>query len=301
MRIRLGTRDILEGIIEMEYSKFLTAPKSPVLAITLSLTTLIGMYPSLSLASEWSETFLGYRYGTSYREPAHSENISKNIVTVQHSSGYKYGTNFFNLDILLSDSNDPAAGGGGGATEAYFVYRHNLSLSAATGKTLKLGPIRDIGITAGFDLNTKNDAFGPRKCKLAIGPTLSFDVPGFLNISLLYQTESNRNGIVGTNVHFDDTYDVNLAWGIPFSFGLPAKFKGFADYIGPKGRDGFGADTKAETLIETALMFDVGSVVGTEGVFSTGIGYQYWHNKFGNAPGVGTQASVPQLEMEVHF
>ena len=285
----------------MEYLKILMASKSPTLAITLSLTTLFGIYPPLSIASDWSDTFIGYRYGTSYREPAHPQNISKNIVTVQHSSGYKYGTNFVNLDILLSDNHDPAAGGGGGAAEAYFVYRHNLSLSAVTGNALKYGPIRDIGITTGFDLNTKNDAFGPRKRKLAIGPTLSFDVPGFFNVSLLYQTESNRNGIVGTNVRFDDTYDLNLAWGLPFALGLPAKFKGFADYIGPKGRDGFGADTKAETLIETALMFDVGSVVGTEGVFSAGIGYQYWHNKFGNARGVGTQASVPQLEIEVHF
>ncbi len=285
----------------MEYSKALEAPKSFMLAITLSLTTLFGIYPSLGIASGWSDTFIGYRYGTSYREPAHPQNISKNIVTVQHSSGYKYGTNFFNLDILLSDNNDPASGGGGGAAEAYFVYRHDLSLSAVTGKMLDFGPVRDLGITAGFDLNTKNDAFGPRKRKFAIGPTLNFDVPGFFNVSLLYQTESNRNGIVGKNVRFDSTYDLNLVWGIPFSFGLPAKFKGFADYIGPKGLDGFGANTKAETLIETALMFDVGSALGTEGVFSAGIGYQYWHNKFGNAPGIGTQASVPQFEMEVHF
>ncbi len=266
-----------------------------------ALFALISLCSTTAVAAEWSDAFIGYRYGTLYREPANANDISKNILTVQYANGYSYGSNFFNLDILLSDSKDPAAGGGGGAAEAYFVYRHNLSLSAVTGRSLQYAALRDVGITAGFDLNTKNDAFGSRKQKFAVGPTLQFEVPGFLNISLLYQIENNRNGIVGKDVHFDDTYDLNLSWGIPFKLGLPAKFKGFADYIGPKGQDGFGNTTHPELLIEMAQMFDLGSLAGKSDIFFAGVGFQYWHNKFGNAPGVGTQAAVPQLEFEVHF
>ena len=269
--------------------------------VAFALGVLISLHGTQTAASDWSDTFIGYRYGMQYREPANPNDITKSIVTVQHVSGYKYGTHFFNLDILLSNNKDPAAGGGGGAAEAYFVYRHDLSLSAVSGHPIKFRPVRDVGITAGFDLNTKNDAFGSRKFKFAVGPTLQFDVPGFFNASLLYQTEHNRNGIVGKNVAFDGTYDLNLAWGIPFSLGLPAKFKGFADYIGAKGIDGFGNKTKQETLIETALMWDAGSIAGKKDTFYAGIGYQYWHNKFGNAPGVGTQASVPQFKLEAHF
>ncbi len=54
----------------------------------------------------------------------------------------------------------------------------------------------------------------PRVQKLFVGPTVSFDVPGFLNLSLLYMDEKNHNG--------------------------------------EKGKNGFGADTKPETLIEAA-------------------------------------------------
>jgi hypothetical protein len=37
-----------------------------------------------------------------------------------------------------------------------------------------------------------------------------------------------------------------------------------------------------------------------ETVFA-GIGYEYWHNKFGDQPGVGTQVNAPQLQIEWHF
>jgi hypothetical protein len=82
-------------------------------------------------------------------------------------------------------------------------------------------------------------------------------------------------------------------------------FKGFSSYIGPKGKDGFGADTEAEWLTEAALMFDVGSTFGKKGIFYVGPGYQYWKNKFGNDSSAdstgGCTASVFQLQAEVHF
>ena len=45
---------------------------------------------------------------------------------LQHVSGYKYGTNFFNVDILKSDDMD-RPGGGGGAQEVYVVYKNTVS------------------------------------------------------------------------------------------------------------------------------------------------------------------------------
>ena len=32
-----------------------------------------------------------------------------------------------------------------------------------------------------------------------------------------------------------------------------------------------------------------------------GLGYEYWHNKYGNQPGVGTKVNAPQLQVELHF
>jgi hypothetical protein len=77
------------------------------------------------------------------------------------------------------------------------------------------------------------------------------------------------------------------------------------DLVGPKGRDGTGAATKLETLLETALLIDAGSFFDKAGTFYVGPGYQYWHNKFGNDssldPTGGSTASVPQLVAEIHF
>jgi hypothetical protein len=57
----------------------------------------------------FSDTSIGYRYGTEFAEPFNNNAISKDIINLNHVSGYKYGTNFFNVDMLLSDNKDPVA------------------------------------------------------------------------------------------------------------------------------------------------------------------------------------------------
>lgn len=80
-----------------------------------------------SHAADWSDTYLGYRYGTKFAEPFNPNDIAKNIFNLNHASGYKYGSNFFNVDMLLSDEKDPAgAGSTNGAHEVYVVYRNTL-------------------------------------------------------------------------------------------------------------------------------------------------------------------------------
>ena len=34
---------------------------------------------------------------------------------------------------------------------------------------------------------------------------------------------------------------------------------------------------------------------------SVGVGHEYWHNKYGNPPEVGTQVNAPQSQLEWHF
>jgi hypothetical protein len=51
-------------------------------------------------AADWSDTSIGYRYGTRFAEPYGRTDIQKNIYSLTHVSGYKYGTNFFNADLL---------------------------------------------------------------------------------------------------------------------------------------------------------------------------------------------------------
>jgi len=271
-------------------------PVSAALAVSLLLAA-----PASALAADWSDTFAGYRVGTKFHEPCcGTTDIRKDILSLTHVSGYKYGLNFFTADFLMSDDNDPAANGGGGAQEVYAVYRHQLSIGAVSGKSLAFGPIKDIAFTIGGDFNSKNDAFAPRVRKMVFGPTFKFAVPGFLDVSLLYRTEQNHNGIVGSSVQFDPTYGVSIAWGIPIK-AINSKFDGFLDYIGPKGQDGFGFDTKAETLARAYLMYDIGSLAGKAGTFYIGVGYEYWNNKFGGNPNNYGKTNAPMLAAEAHF
>src|SRR5262249_26828089 len=258
-----------------------------------------------------SDTFIGYRYGTRFREPNNPNEITKNILQFTHASSYRYGSNFLNLDYFKSDSSDPANGAdSGGAVEIYSTYRHQLQYGRLTGRPIAFGVVRDLALTAGLDLNTKDSAVAPRKQAFVVGPTVKFDVPGFLDVGLWYYRERNHCGVAPclapgahSEVRFDPTYYLNATWGIPFTAGgLPLKFEGFVNLVGPKGKDYTNQETARETLLRTSLMLDAGQVIGgRKGTFFGGLGYEYWHNKYGNQPGVGTQVHAPQLQLEWHF
>ncbi len=257
-------------------------------------------------AEEWSDTSIGWRYGTQFHEPFNNNNITKNILDLQHAGGYKYGKQFFNVDFLMSNSKDPASGNANaGAQEVYAVYRNTVSMSKITGGTYKLGPIRDIGGTFGFDINTKNDGYGSRKRMEVAGPTLMFDVPGFLDTSILVLNESNApNGIQGRYT-YQTHYMLDVAWGIALG-DSPFNFQGYFDYIGAKGLNEFGGATKPEIHTDFAVMMDVGRVMGgPKGTFKVGLEYEYWKNKFGNDASVpgdsGALAKTPMIRAEYHF
>ncbi len=294
-------------------------------AKTLAIASAIALAGTVSAtahAANWSDTFIGYRFGTQFTEPSNPNKIRKNILQFTHASGYDYGQNFLNLDILQSSKKDPSSGSGNnGATEAYLVYRHQLYISKLADVDLSFGPVKDVTLTAGFDLNTKNTTFAPRKRLLVVGPTFKFDVPkGFVDLSLLYGKEWNHCGIAPcnaptgkNNISFDSQFIASLAWSLPFDAGaVPLKFQGLANYMTPKGKDGTGAKTSNEILIRTSLMADVGKMAfDKQNTLWVGVGYEFWHNKFGNrynySNGVrttkkpGIRTSAPMLLAEWHF
>lgn len=282
---------------------------TPVLRLLAAGLLLGGL--NAAQAADWSDTSLGWRYGTQFAEPYNNQDISKNILSLTHVSGYKYGTNFFNVDALFSDSKDPSSvGATTGAHEVYIVYRNTLDMEKLTGTSYKTGWIRGWGITGGFDVNTKTDAgYNSKKRMLVLGPTLMMDVPGFLNIGLHLLNESNApyNGYQNISVP-RYTYKLHpmlaLSWGIPVAQNL--SFEGYADFIASKGKDEFGNQTAAETNIDMQLMYDIGAGLGgSKNTFKLGLEYQYWKNKFGNdasgPAGPGAFAHTPMIRAEYHF
>ena len=266
---------------------------------------------SVAQAAEWSDTYLGYRYGTRFAEPFNSHDITKNIVNFSHVSGYKYGKNFLNVDFLMSSQDDPSsANAASGAHEAYAVYRHTLDLGKVSGANLAFGPVRGVGATLGFDYNSKTDAgYNSKKRMVVAGPTLMIDVPGFLDVSLLALWESNAPFNTFTNVatpryRYDTHAMLTAAWGIPFNIGIPLSFEGYANFIAKKGKDEFGGDTARETNIDLQVMYDASAIVSApKNTFKVGVEYQYWKNKFGNSDknNPGATARTPMVRAEYHF
>jgi nucleoside-specific outer membrane channel protein Tsx len=264
-------------------------------------------------AAEWSDTAISWRHGATYREPFNPNNISKNIFALTHASGYKYGSNYFNVDLLQSDSKDPGSlTQTAGAQEAYVVYRHTLDIGKLAGQEFKYGPVKGLGATLGFDWNTKNDVgYNSRKRMLVAGPTLMWDVPGFLNTSILLLRESNApSGAFPpiSNVRSRYTYDyhpmLSASWGIPVAQGW--SFEGYLNFIAAKGRDEVGNPTGPETNLDMQLMYDIGMQLGAaKNTFRVGFEYQLWNNKFGNTKATtrntGQRASTPMARAEYHF
>ena len=266
-----------------------------------------------AFAADWSDTSMGIRTGTKFAEPFNPNAIEKNILNLNHVSGYKYGSNFFNVDLLLSDKKDPAgAGSTNGASEVYIVYRNTLEYGKLTGKPMKMGPIKDIGAVLGFDANAKTDAgYNSKKRMLVAGGTLMMDVPGFLNIGLVALWESNApyNTFSKTSTP-RYTYDTHpmltAAWAIPLPGGLPLTFEGFANFIASKGKNEFGVNTAAETNVDMQVMYDLSGLFGAgKNTLKLGVEYQYWKNKFGNdssgVAGKGAFAKTPMIRAEYHF
>lgn len=267
----------------------------------------------LASAAEWRDFSVGYRVGERFREPFNSRDIHKDIVSFTYASGARYGGHFFNLDLLKSDRNEPAAtGSNDGALEAYVAYRYTLDLGKVSGRDLQWGAVRGVGLTAGFDWNHKDDiAYNSRKHMLVLGPTFMWDVPGFLNTSLLMTHESNAPSgpfapisQVGSRYSYDPHPMLAVNWGIPV--GSRVTFEGYANFIAAKGRDEVGNRTGAETNIDVRVMADVGALLGMRrNAFRAGAQYQFWNNKFGNTEvatgGQGYRASTPMLRAEFHF
>ncbi|GEP11144.1 hypothetical protein [Methylobacterium gnaphalii] len=265
----------------------------------------------------FADTQVSFRYQFPAAEPGvqvskpdgsvATRGIPKYITNISHADAWAYGTNFFSLDILRSANQDPAgttnAPGGFaqydyGATEAYGLYRGTLSLNALTNtKAFTIpGIVKDVSLAFGFDANSKNTAFGPKKRDVVGGLTFSVDVPaGFLNISTHAYKEWNRNGFnlqPNRDVSFDTVPEFEIVYNFPLSFfpNVPLSIAGFNNIVLPKGRgvsdpSAFATNPKTglEFLSRTNLVLDVGKLVWNQpNRLDAFIGFQYWLNKFGN-------------------
>lgn len=67
---------------------------------------------------------------------------SASVVTLEHINGWKYGDNFFFVDITNADKSDEER-----STSFYGEISPRISLSKVTGKDLSFGIVKDVLIT----------------------------------------------------------------------------------------------------------------------------------------------------------
>jgi len=258
----------------------------------------------------FADTTISYRFETSAKEPFVFNPVTKNVVSLTHFDVTKWGTNFANIDVLKSNSADPANASSMGATEVYGLYRGTVSGNYLTGsKTFSMGLIKDVSLAFGGDANHKNTEFNAQKKLLVGGVQVDFNVPGNFSVALLAGKEWNHCGVsdcVGANKTSDPVFKTNAHIEVnymqPLAFtGLPLKFSGYTNFVTPKGKDGSNVQTKLEILSDNRLTLDFGKVVGYQpNKIDTFVGYRYWLNKFGNDSKIKTYATGGMIENQIY-
>lgn len=265
-----------------------------------------------------NDNSISYRYEFLATNPGAGK-TPKNVFTFTHFDVWKYGTNFINIDWLKATSGQtpsapcgtvpPAATGCAPYTEIYGFVRSTFGFNEVFGtKAFSYGPLTDVSLMIGADLNTDNTVLGSAKKSIEAGLMFSFATPykGFLNLTPNVYKEWQHDGFNGTgffvpnanpsgDVDFDTTWGFEYLWVQPLGFlppSIPLTFKAFGTVHGPKGcgepctaPNDAGLSRTTEWYSQENLELDIGKVLGYRpGMYSVWAGYRYWINKFGIDP-----------------
>ena len=242
-----------------------------------------------ALAQSWSVTEFQYQGGRALRPHAVSPDGFQHIQTLQHASGWKYGENFFFVDMICCS-------GSQADREVYLEWYPYLSLGAITGRKLSWGPIRDAGPL--FALN-----WGAQAKFLALGPAarIQLDLPGFAfaNLDYMYLLDRTKGLEAGGAPKEGPSHVVDFNWGLPFKVGKASfSFEGHGEWKSPRDTE-FGVRAPYWILLQPQFRVDLGkALAGLEGRWFAGIEFHVWINKFGFKD---AREILPQLLMVYRF
>ena len=228
-----------------------------------------------------------------------SRNVNKIIWNVGHFDTWDYGSNFFNVDVLFSNANEPANNSPGGSTEFYAVYRGQLSPDKIFGLNTKFGPISAINFEFGGDAEAENTQFAPDKKLLVVGPNFHFDLgAGFLTVGVHASHEWNNNGIAGRAVSFQTTPEFEFVWLYSLksltepAAGLPWVHQRCV----AEGQGWVGGNTYTEVLARPQLQLDIGSMLlNNPHKPACTLAVEFWEHKFGNSDNCRLRGGLSEI------
>ena len=197
---------------------------------------------------------------------------SRNLtLTFQHTSQSRFGDLFFFADIINAQD---------GLFDIYGEMYVNFSLGKISKQSLSFGPIRDIGVIAGFnwvaDANVR---------KYLPGVRLSWEIPGFLflNTDITAYLDSSGGVSSGGAPSESSSFMADVNWVYPFNIGkLVLSVEGHVEYIGGRTNE-FEDDVSWWILGQPQLRLDLGKLMsGQPNEFFVGTEYQFWVNKLGD-------------------
>jgi nucleoside-specific outer membrane channel protein Tsx len=216
---------------------------------------------STTYAADFSFTNIQFLTGKDYSKGGISQdNSKKNIITFEHVSSWKYGDNFFFLDLTNPTSNNASD-----RQEMYGEWHPRISLPKLRGKKCS-GFLQNLSLAA--ELNFGRSSFGSNRAVL-YGIGIDLKVPGFAFFNINFFARQNKDS--GVN-----TFQISPYWLLPFTIGgISWEFNGFLDYETSKD------SREANYLFSPQLLLDLGQFWGDAKRIHVGLEYNKWHNMFG--------------------
>ena len=265
-------------------------------AITTSLIVSSAFITTSATAENWSNTEVQLQALGELERVGTGGTADTTIVTFQHAGGWDYGDNFFFVDYSRYSVNDDANFPVEDSSEFYGEWYSNFSLGAITGSDLSFGPVKDIGVVAGFNFAPEVDS-----AWVLPGVRFALDLPGFAFAQIdvtgyMHQGGGSASSPVFTVVDEESSFMVDFSWAYPFKLGSTSwSIEGHLEYIdGREQTNNFGTtDLEYWILFQPQLRLDLGEVFGTKAnQLFVGIEYQYWKNKLGEK---GTDDNTAQF------
>ncbi|CAG1770214.1 hypothetical protein BAC3_00880 [uncultured bacterium] len=225
----------------------------------ITLCLLLNTIAANVLAFDWMSNNIQVLQGNTFQ----LGDKSRTTVTIEHSDGWQYGSNFFFLDIINQNNV---------GTELYAELYSYLSLNKLTGRDVSIGFIKDFSLMMGLNIGNKPEYDNFQAYLLGINFELNAPTFDYLQISVSSYKNDNIKGKYGVQI--------TPVWSVPFEIAdVKFKFRGFTDFT-------LGSSSNATNtftiLSQPQLLVDVGDLMGLPSdKLYIGTEYQHWHNKFG--------------------